>query len=306
MISAARCAALVAATLLLIPSAAAANRPHGPRWLGEQNREGSQDRQDGPDQQGGPPMPPPFMNLKGSVQDRTIGPLRLGEVYRGIDTDKGASLHNVTITGIDARSLQRSGIRIRGDAIGVRIQNFHLQMDPVPQTSPNLPSGIAIGVGQNISISDGTISGFQMVRVPGKYTNGDGIASERTVDGLSITNVSSTDNSDGGFDLKSQNTKLDGLTSERNGRNYRLWGTVDAGTLTSSDPRDAHIWVGQGADIHIRHLIASSSTDAPLIKIGGPSRITIDRCTLHLQPGTQIVGEHAEEAEVHLGPGCSR
>jgi hypothetical protein len=253
---------------------------------------------------GGLPQPPPFMKLKDTVQNRTIGPLQNTGAYRLIDTNKAAFIRNLTISGVNA-TVERDGIRIRGDASGVRIQNFHLQMAAASQSGPNLPIGIHIESGQNISISDGTTSGFRMVEVPGQYTNGDGVASERAVDGLTITNVTSTDNTDGGFDLKSRDTRLDGLTSERNGRNYRLWGTVEAGTLHSADPRNAHIWVSRGAQVHIRSLIARSSTRAPLIKIDGPSEITVDHCTLQLPPGTKILGENASEGQVHLGPGCS-
>jgi len=252
----------------------------------------------------GPPQPPPYMKLKGTVAGRTIGPIQIGNAYRLIDSDKAAVIRGLTITGVNA-TVERDGIRIRGDANGVRIQNFHLEMGGAAQSPPNLPIGIHIESGQNISISDGSTSGFRMIDIPGKYTNGDGVASERAVDGLSITNVTSTDNTDGGFDLKSFDTTLDQLTSERNGRNYRLWGTVEAGTLHSADPRNAHIWVARGARVHIRNLIARSTTRAPLIKIDGPSEVTVDHCTLQLPPGTKILGENASEGQVHLGPGCS-
>jgi hypothetical protein len=251
-------------------------------------------------------MPPPYLKLKGSVENRTIGPLHIANVFRVIETGKHARLRNVTINGIDATALDRDGIRIRGDAEGVRIQNFHLQMRSAPQSSPNLPIGIAVQTGRDIVISDGTVSGFRMIEQEGKYTNGDGIATERPVDGLSIARVRSTDNSDGGFDLKSRNTRLDDLTAERNGRNYRLWGTVEAGTLNSADPRNAHVWVAKGAVVHIRNLVASSTRRAPLIKLEGPAQVTVDHCTLRLPPGNKIVGGQPEGADVHLGPGCSQ
>lgn len=251
-------------------------------------------------------MPPPYLKLKGSVENRTIGPMHIVSVFRAIDSGKQSRLRNVTINGVDATALERDGIRIRGDAEGVRIQNFRLQMRSMPQTSPNLPIGIAVQSGRDIVITDGTVSGFRMMEVQGKYNNGDGIASERAVDGLTIARVRSTDNSDGGFDLKSHDTRLDDLTSERNGRNYRLWGTVEAGTISSVDPRDAHVWVAKGAVVHIRNLVAHSSTRAPLIKIEGPAEVTVDHCTLSLPPGNKIVGGKAEGAQVRLGRGCSQ
>src|SRR3954452_3427631 len=61
----------------------------------------------------GPAMPPPYLKLKGSVENRTIGPLHIANVYRAIETGKQARLRNVTINGVDATSLDRDGIRIR-------------------------------------------------------------------------------------------------------------------------------------------------------------------------------------------------
>jgi hypothetical protein len=240
--------------------------------------------------------------LRGDVVDQVIGPWQISGWFRAVETREGTRIRNLTIQGVTATDLQRDGIRIRGDVDGVNIHDFKLQMRSEPQSSPNLPIGIAVQTGHGIAISDGDISGFQMIRVEGQYTNGDGIASERDVDGLTIKRVTSSDNSDGGFDLKSQNTVLDDLTAARNGRNYRFWGTVDAGTLTSIDPRGAHIWVHGGARVHIRKLIARSTTKAPLLNIDGPSEVIIDSCELNRVPGTKlVVGGPAPK----LGQGCT-
>ncbi|HVF84260.1 MAG TPA: hypothetical protein VM913_08850 [Sphingomicrobium sp.] len=246
----------------------------------------------------------PFIQLKGLVQNQVIGPLTISDSFRAIESDKGVRIRNLRITGIDATRLQRDGIRIRGDADGVVIRNFRLAMRDQPQSHPNLPIGIAVQEGRNISIDSGSTSGFQMVFVPGKYTNGDGIATERAVDGISITRVRASDNSDGGFDLKSSRTRLDQLTAVRNGRNYRFWRTVEAGTLTSADARNAHIWLARGADVRIRKLVATSRSRSPVVRIEGPAKIVIDSCELRLPPGTRLVAGSMAGSQVSLGRGC--
>ena len=191
------------------------------------------------------------INLIGVMENTVVGPLTVSGSYRVVESGKNLRMRNLRIKGLVGTDLQRDGIRLRGDIDGATIQNFKLTMRRQPQTEPNLPIGIAVQGGRGITISDGEVSGFQMVRVPGKYTNGDGIAAERKVQDLTIVRVVSRNNSDGGFDLKSGNTKLDKLRSENNYRNYRLWGTIDAGTLTSIDPAGAHIWAGNRAVVRV-------------------------------------------------------
>ena len=244
------------------------------------------------------------VHLKGTVENRVIGPLKVVGPYRIVETSKDLVLRNLKIQGITGLNLQRDGIRVRGMVDGVTIQNFRLEMRREPQVSPNLPTGIALSSGQNIRISDGQVSGFQMVKVPGKYTNGDGIASERMVHDLSIVRVVSKNNSDGGFDLKSSPTTLDQLRAENNGRNYRFWSRVEAGTLTSIEPRGAHIWAGNTALVHIKRLVARSSTDAPLVAVEGAGQVVIDQCELHLPRGTTLV-KKSGQGKVVLGRGCS-
>jgi hypothetical protein len=245
-----------------------------------------------------------FVRLKGVVENETIGPFAVSNVFRVIESDKNVRVRGLRITGVTGTSLQRDGIRVRGDAEGVVIRNFRLAMRSFPQSGPNLPIGIAVQQGRDITISHGEVSGFRMIPLPGKYTNGDGIATERPVQGISITDVRSFNNSDGGFDLKSSRTRLDRLSAEANGRNYRFWRTVDAGTLTSASPRNAHIWLARGADVHIARFAASARTRAPLIRIEGPASIVIDSCQLRLPAGTPLVAGPRSQTRVTLGRGC--
>lgn len=243
--------------------------------------------------------------LKGVMENTVVGPLAVSGSYRVVESSKNLRMRNLRIQGLVGTDLQRDGVRLRGDIDGATIQNFRLAMRRQPQTEPNLPIGIAVQGGRGITISDGEVSGFQMVRVPGKYTNGDGIAAERKVQDLTIVRVVSKNNSDGGFDLKSGNTKLDQLRSENNYRNYRFWGTIDAGTLTSINPAGAHIWAGNRAVVHVKRLIASSSDRAPLIQVDGAGEIVIDSCDLHLPSGTPLVKGDTNLTRVSLGRGCT-
>lgn len=248
------------------------------------------------------------IRIKGTVDNANIGPVQIEGAKYGILAEQYATIRNLTISNLYATQLQREGIRLRGTVNQVAIRNFNLKMRAQQQVSPDLPTGIAIYEGSNISISDGVISGFQMVAVPGTYTNGDGVATERPVDSLLIERVTSNDNSDAGFDLKSTNTMLYDTRAERNKRNYRFWGTVTAGTITSVDPvtagGGAHVWAGNGADVKIAKLVVKSTTTAPVLLLEGATSVTIGECVLDVPAGTVFL-KGGTGTVMNFGQGCS-
>ena len=249
------------------------------------------------------------VRLVNSASDLTIGPATVIGAYRLLESGEGTKLSRARIVGLKGRDLQRDGIRLR-KATEIEVSEFDLQMRAEPQTGKNLPEGIAIGAGSNITIRDGILSGFRMVEEidlktkKHQYVNGDGIATEAAVDGLTITDVTSRDNSDAGFDLKGRHIRLDRLTAERNSRNFRFWHEVDAGTLTSIDGGTA-VWVGKGASVTVAKLIARSSKPAQVLALEGQTDVTIRSCDLSgMAPGSVLTKVNASGNKVVLGPGC--
>lgn len=238
--------------------------------------------------------------IEGHVAATTIGPAVVRRAYRAIESRPDSVLEKTTIAGIVATDLQRDGIRLR-TANDVVIRDFDLTMRAQPQRGKHLPEGIAITAGRNIVIRDGRVRGFRMVQGKG-YTNGDGIATEGETQGRML-NVTASDNSDGGFDIKGD-WRLDDLVAERNARDYRLWNRASAGTLTARGWTSAAVWVGKGGRVRIDHLIASNTTLAPLLIVAGGTDVTIVRCTLSRPAGAQVVKSEGSNNKVTLGPGC--
>jgi hypothetical protein len=239
--------------------------------------------------------------LSGNVENATIGPATITRAYRAVETEKGAVLRDVRLTGLRGKDLDRDGIRLRV-AENVTISDFDLAMRAEPQQGKNLPEGIAIYEGHNIVIRNGKVRGFRMVQVKDRYANGDGIATEGGVDGATIEDVVSSDNSDGGFDLKGR-VSLDRVTSERNRRNFRFWHQATAGTITSIDPRGSHVWVGKGAVVRIDRLVARSTTSAPILTLDGGT-VEIGSCDLQVPAGTLMTRVESSGNQLKLGPGC--
>lgn len=242
------------------------------------------------------------MKVKGQVADSAIGPVTITGAKAGIYFDPSAVVRRVTMRGVTILATARDGVRIQGDVSLVDMAGFDISHAATPSQSPDLPSGIGIAQGSHIRIVDGKVRGFRMSR--SGYPNGDGISSERAVDWLTIRSVLSTDNSDGGFDLKSTHTQLDDLDARRNYRNYRFWGQVSAGTLTSVDPADAHVWLGPGAEVVIERLVVRSFGTAPVFYLDGARRLVVKRCELDVPEGTVLMRDVAGGAAISLGEGC--
>lgn len=240
----------------------------------------------------------------GKIAGSTIGPVNVRGAYSALYMDDNSEIRSLAVSNINVTQSQREGIRVRGNVDGVTICNFSIRMRAEPQSGTHLPGGIPIYSGKNIAITDGAISGFKMVPVAGEYTNGDGISSERPVDYLTIARVTSNDNSDGGFDLKSDHTYLYDTVAERNFRNYRFWTWVTAGTIRSVNPVQAHIWVGSGAEVVIDKLIATSVTPVYVLWLEPDAKsVTIRSCELNVPAGTRFF-KKGSTAKLNLGPGC--
>lgn len=241
--------------------------------------------------------------IKGTVSDLTIGPVAVAGPYRAIESATDSIANNLNVTGFTASDIQRDGIRLR-NANNTMISDFRITMRETPQSGTNLPQGIALYAGDGIAVRDGNVSGFRMDSVPGKYPNGDGVAAERAVTNLTIERVTSSNNSDAGFDLKSSGTVLNDLVAEDNHRGFRLWGSARAGTLTSNNSRSAAFWFGQGASVTIEHVNVTSHTSAPVFMIEGASSVIVNSCTLNVPAGTKLVVGADSAAQVTLGSGC--
>lgn len=242
------------------------------------------------------------LKVKGKTQDVAVGPATIADAKAFLWVSKSSELQNLQVDGVKLTNLKQEGIRLDGDATGVSISNFNFSMRDAHDT--DYPAGIILNSGTDIHIRDGQVSGFRSPTEKGGYPQGDGVSAERGVSRLTITGVSASGNADGGYDLKSDETRLDDLHAEDNYRNYRLWGSVEAGTLESRNPRGAHLWAGKGADIRIAEFIASSDTDAPILLVDGAKRVQIDHCTLSVPEGTPLVSGNPSHVDLILDESC--
>jgi len=232
--------------------------------------------------------PDTLLGTNGAIPLPNCRPVRIVGAYRVVETYSTGTYRNITCSGLIGEGIKREGIRLRGKVENVTIENFRLIHDDAPNVSPHLPAGIHVETGTNVTIRNGVVSGYRMTMPKGRYINGDGIATELKTAGT-ITNVVSSDNSDGGFDIKGQ-WHLDNLTAERNGHySYRLWGQVTAGTLISINPGQGHVEIaGKTTEATIDKLVAVGGQPLVVFSVSG-GKVAIGSCDLSKWTGTVLV-----------------
>jgi hypothetical protein len=252
--------------------------------------------------------------LKGAVTGARVRPFRLENAYRGIEIGKNALVSDLRIEGMEAH-VARNCIRVFGTNIFIR--NVSCTMSGAAKLSMSeLPEGIHIRGGSDIHVENSRIEGFQTTLRPDQYWNGDGVAAERGIANLSFTDVTSDNNTDAGFDIKSP-VKMDRMSAAGNCRNYRFWSDADIGTMQTGSVVKrggisdcVGIWVkgsaqDSGPTIRIRNLVVRTPRPIKIIKVdGGSANITIDHCSIVAPPGTELIASPAAAVRIKADPSC--
>lgn len=221
---------------------------------------------------------------------------RVFETYPAKD-QSDASITKLVLDNITATQLQRGFARIGHNSSGGVINKVKASGTVFNE---NIPAGIAfMNTAHDFTISNCTMRNFRMELGSGKYWNGDGYSAEKENYGLRFLNCSAFMCTDGGFDLKSTGTFMDGCVAGQNKFNYRFWSPVQAWALTSLDPQMGggtggygHFSIvgSPGLEITIEKLVARSPNTAPLFTIHrGTARVIIGSHDLDLPSGTPLV-----------------
>jgi serralysin len=163
-------------------------------------------------------------DMSGSRAARmTIQNVKFSNIRDGIYTDGSSAVSGLTIRNFSGHGFSKKAIRFHGRSSGWVIENCEL--DSGEQYGDEFSVGIECHDKANgLQISGGFTANCLDQRPQDKYWNGDGVAAERGNYNIVIQNHRSYGNSDGGYDLKSESTQLINCVSEKNKRNFRIWG----------------------------------------------------------------------------------
>lgn len=152
-----------------------------------------------------------------------------------------ASIDGLVIRNVDVVGFSRNAVRLRDDTHNVLIEG--LRADAGGQVGDDLPAGVQIeGTAHDIVIRDTVVANVRSTA--GSYLNGDAFSAERGTYNLSFVDTVARGSSDGGYDLKSENTVLLRAIAEENGRNFRLWGSATLTEVVGRNP----VWRGGSSE----------------------------------------------------------
>ncbi|MDB5433562.1 MAG: hypothetical protein JWP35_4678 [Caulobacter sp.] len=145
-------------------------------------------------------------------------------------TITGLIISNCTATGYSKRFA-----RIQYNSSGVLISGCTGDSDR--QDGDNFAVGVALyGTAHGITVNDCVMRNH--IDTTRTYQNGDGFSSELGNYSLTFNRCEAYNNTDGGFDLKSDGTVLNDCHSEENHRNYRIWGLATLNNCVGVNPTD--------------------------------------------------------------------
>ncbi|KFC62684.1 hypothetical protein FF80_03250 [Devosia sp. LC5] len=240
----------------------------------------------------------------------------------GIYTDDGSAISNVTIRNFSGRGFSKKAIRFHGRCSNWSIENCEL--DSGQQYGDNFAVGIECHDSANgLRIIGGfTANCLDQRSDEDKYWNGDGVASERGNSNILIQNHRSHGNSDGGYDLKSEGTRLVNCVSQDNKRNFRIWGgsgrnPIELQGCSSIAPRDRggvgsshHMWLSgaegdnrSAASVVWRNgVLSGGSADVAIYAEGGNVAVhLVDTDTSRLPRSMKLFSASADSSKILVG-----
>lgn len=248
---------------------------------------------------------------------RDVVMLRCGTLYNAWDVNTGLS--DAHFSRIVSKDAQRGLLKFRGPVRDVVVEHFTILVTTVNTDPHKVPAGIALAgktvsdVGENFLFRHGRVDGLRSRH--NAFLNGDGVATETGYRNVRLENITSSNNSDAGFDLKSASTTGANLIASGNHNNFKLWyGQNFDGPITSVDPSEesgkgaAHILLIGAPDnsstFRFSHISFRSNNKSPLFVIspdGGRVRVVIESYDRNVPDGTPMILDPKKLATVEWG-----
>ncbi len=175
---------------------------------------------------------------------------------------------DIELRDCTVKEYTKNAVRILGGCTKVRLVNIHADAGGKEWYTENFPMGFHVQGGDNGILDEeitftGCVSARNYMDGGEKYWNADGYAGERAVKNLVFENCAAFDNTDGGWDIKSQNVTLRNCISVDNKRNFRFWASASPVVMENclsaysldrgNHNHDCGLWTGAGSELKLIH-----------------------------------------------------
>lgn len=234
------------------------------------------------------------------VNDLTIQHVDAFNVQRFVEnlvsgTNTTATISGLTVRDVEVHGYSKGVVRLQYNTHNVVIED--VLGDSERQTHDDFAMGVMLdGTVHDVVVRNTTMANNW--NTSGTYWNGDGFVTEKGVYRVLFQNTRAFGNSDGGYDLKSSDTVLDGAFAEANKRNFRFWGKDEFVVMNSTglNPYKAggsgdqsQVWLNDGARVTILNShFADSRTNTIVFDLGDNSRLDIYDTTVLSASGARV------------------
>jgi hypothetical protein len=212
-----------------------------------------------------------------TFSDIVISGIEARNVGRIIETERGATLHKLTVSDCRVVGIVRGFARLRNLVDSV-LRDLELDAANMAAGSKNICQLIAMSAGENVLFENITLRNALNQPPPPKegqepgYVQGDGIVCERQTRNITVRNCHASNMGDGGFDLKSTNVTMEDCTTDSCKFGARIWAEGE-NVIRRCD---------------FRNPVSRNDTMGACVQAGGTLEIVDSR--LQAGPGTVAVG----------------
>lgn len=226
--------------------------------------------------------------VSSNISNIEIGNVKTSNVSRFFEDNSGETGKSATISGLDIHDVEVTGytkgvIRLAYDTHDVTITNV------VGDSAGQNFEAFAMGVHLGGTVHDVVLNKVTMLNnqnFSGTYFNGDGFATEADVHDITFIDTVAKGSTDGGYDLKSDNTTLIRAIADDNNRNFRFWGqNINLIDSVGLDPHNrggsggqAQVYLAAGAEVEIVNskFLDSGSRTKVFDVSDGTSKLVLD------------------------------
>ena len=160
-----------------------------------------------------------------------------------------ASVTNLTIKDVNVRGFSKGAIRLQYDSNNILIEDVF--GDAQGQDGDNFTMGVQLkGSVHDVVHRNVTMNNAIQRKDESQYWNADGFVTDWGTYNITYEDTSASGSTDGGYDLKSQNTTLIRAAASDNKRNFRIWRSANFIDVKSDEPFRRG-GIGTTAHIHV-------------------------------------------------------